>query len=455
MSQQTQLRREMGLFSSSNILIGIMVGSGIFYLGSFVLMRAGMSLGLALLIWLCGGAITLLSGLCYAELGASMPKAGGGYVYMRESYGNGVAFVSSVSTFILGSCGSTAAIAIAFSENLSSLIGMSDIQIKLMAVFAVVVLTIINIIGVKQGSLVQNIFTVGKLIPIIIILGAGLFLGTQSPDLSITPATAEPVSIAAILSMIAFGTVATLWAYEGWTSLNVISEEIKNPKRNIPRAIILSIAFVTVLYTCFNYAIYKILPYNSIVESIENGNIHLGTEAARFLFGSAGGTLVGICMVVAVFGALNGCVLVFPRTCFAIARDGMFPRVCAKIHPKYRTPHIALIVHMVISIALIFTRNLNQITALVTFTGMFCSVLTFGAVLTLRKKFPTLERPYRVNTGIIYITILIMLALAVNSFISDMETSLISISVPVISFIVYLFIKKNITSPTEVSSIEE
>lgn len=442
MSQQMELRREMGLFSSSNVLIGIMVGSGIFYLGSIVLERAGMSLGLALLIWVVGGLVTLLSGLCFAELGAMMPRAGGGYVYVRESYGDYLAFISSTANFIFSSCGSTAAIAVAFATNISAFVGISELQIKIIAVSSVVLLTVINILGVKQGSFVQNFFTVGKLIPIVIILAAGLFMGKEMPNLTLTPVTAEPVSIVSLLSMIAFGVIATMWAYEGWTSLNVISEEIKNPQRNIPRAIMLSITSVTVLYVLFNFAIYRILPYETIVSSINGGDIHLGTTAARSLFGSAGGTLVSICMAIAVFGALNGCVLVLPRACFAIARDGMFPRSWAKIHPKYQTPYMALIVHMVIACALIFTRNLNQITALVTFTGMICNIFTFTSVLSLRKKYPDMERPYRVNTGIVYVTILVMIALAINGFLSDINTSLISLSVPAVCSVIYVVMKK-------------
>ncbi len=443
MAQQTELRREMGLFSSANVLIGIMVGSGIFYLGSYVLMRCGMSLGLALAVWVVGGIVTLLSGLCYAELGAMMPKAGGSYVYIKESYGEGAGYVSGLTRFIIGSCGSTAGLAIAFPTAISSLIPLSTMQIKLIAVASVVILTVINIYGVKQGAMVQNIFTVGKMIPIGIILFAGLFMGNQTPDLSLIPQTGEAVSITTIIGMIAFATVATLWAYEGWTNLNTISEEIKNPQRNIPRAITLSIVLVTVLYTLFNYAIYRVVPVETITASIEAGQYYLGTEAAGILFGNAGALLVGVCMVIAIFGALNGCVLVFPRSCFAIARDGMLPRQCAQVHPRYQTPHISLLVHMVITILLIFTRNLGQITALVTFSGMIFNTMTFHSVLQLRKKMPDLERPYRVSTVVVYVTIAIMLGLMVNSLMEDFITAMIGLAVLLGTYISYLVFKRN------------
>ncbi len=434
-----ELRREIGLFGGVNVLTGIMVGSGIFYLGSYVLMRSGMSMGLALLVWVIGGGITMLNGLCYAELGAMMPKAGGSYIYQREAYGKGTAFVGGLSSFILGSCGSTAGLAMALSGAISTFVPLSDLQIRLIAVAAVVLLTIANIYGVKQGSLIQNIFTVGKLIPIALILFAGIFLGTQSPDLTTAPVSTsgEPTSLTAIFGMIAFAAVSTFWAYEGWGNLNGIGEEIKNPKKNIPRAIIISIGFVTVLYTLFNYALYKVIPFERVSTLISEENYYLGTEAAGILFGSVGAVLIAVCMVVSIFGSLNGCVLVFPRSALAMARDGMFPKSLSSVHDSYGTPHIALIAHMVISVMLIFTRDLGQLTALVTFSGMIFNILTFYSVIVLRKKRPDLERPYRAHTWMVYATIAITVGLLINTAVSDTQTSLISVGVIALSYVVY------------------
>ncbi len=445
-SEETNLKREIGLFSGINVLVGIMVGSGIFYLGSYVLMRSGMSMGLALLVWLLGGIVTLISGLCYAELGAMMPKAGGSYLYLREAYGNGMSFTSGFSGFVLGSCGSTAALAIALPTAISNLVPLGDFQIKIIAVIAVVLLTIANIYGVKQGAGIQNFFTVGKLIPITAILLAGLFWGKETPNLSLTPQNATDVSISNIIGMVAFGVVATLWAYEGWKNLNVISEEIKNPKKNIPLAIILSILFVTVLYTAFNYAIYKVVPAEKVTELIATGNYFLGTEAAKILFGDIGGIIVGTCMVVSVFGALNGCVLVFPRSCMAIARDGYLPKKFATVHKKHQTPHIALIVHMIISILLIFSRDLNQITSLVTFSGLLFGSLTFYSVIKLRKKYPDMPRPYRVNTLIVYLSIAVMIGLLINTLNEDLVTSLIGLGTTAIVALMYVLIGKKVSN---------
>ena len=226
-SEKTEFKREVGLFGGISVLAGIMIGSGIFYIGGIVLLRCGMSLGLALLVWVIGGLITLMSGICYAELGAMMPKAGGSYVYLREAYGEKVAFMSGFSNFILGSSGSIAALAVAFSAAIASLMpesafAGSELMQKGLGIAMVIVLTAINIFGIKLGSTVQNIFMILKMLPIALILICGLIMGTETPDLTMMPQ--GDVNLPAVIGMMAYGVVATMWAYEGWMNLNGIAE---------------------------------------------------------------------------------------------------------------------------------------------------------------------------------------------------------------------------------------
>ena len=203
-------RREIGLFGGVSIIGGIMIGSGIFYLGSYVLQRSGMNIGLSLIVWILGGLISLMGGLCYAELGASMPKAGGNYVYLNEAYHPAVGFMCGFSSWLLGGAGSIAAIAIAFPKAFSTLVPISDLTVKLVAIGLIILLTAINYVGVKQGSIVQNIFMVAKVAPILLILVLGIFAGKQTPDLSPIPASSP--SIGGMIGMIAFAIVASLWA---------------------------------------------------------------------------------------------------------------------------------------------------------------------------------------------------------------------------------------------------
>lgn len=310
-SEKTEMRRDVTLFGGISVLAGIMIGSGIFYIGAIVLQRAGMSPGLSLLVWLIGGLVTLLSGICFAELGAMIPKAGGYYVYLREAYGERIAFMCGFGNFCLSNPGSIAALAVAFAAALNSIWTIDPISQKVIAISTVLLLTLINIRGVGIGSRLGNVFMVLKMLPILLILFAGLLLGEESPDLFMYPG--EMPSISTLLSMIGFAVIATLWAYEGWTNLNNIAEEIKNPKRNIPLALILAIVGVALLYVLFNYAIFRVVPYGKIVEMVNSGNYYLGTEAANMLFGSAGLYIVGAAMILAIFSSLNGCVLAFPR----------------------------------------------------------------------------------------------------------------------------------------------
>ncbi len=439
---QGGFKKEIGLFSGVSIIGGIMIGSGIFYLGSYVLQRSDMSMGLALLVWIIGGLVSLLGGLCFAELGAAMPKAGGTYVYLSEAYHPAVGFMSGFSSWLLGGAGSIAAIAIALPKVFTSIVPMSDITVKLIAIALILVLTAVNYVGVKAGTVVSNIFMVAKIAPIFLIMILGIVAGKQSPDLSIMP-TSNP-SFGALIGMIAFATVASLWAYEGWTNLNTVAEEIKNPKKNLPRAIIIAIVGCTLLYTLFNLAIYRVIPFDQISSMIASDNLYLGTEAAKSVMGNFGQIVVIIAMATAIFGSLNGCILVFPRQYYAMAKDGYFFKSFAKLHPKYGTPTTSILVQAVISIVLVMMRDLNQLTNLVIFSSMFFNVLTIGAVFIFRKKFPNMERPYKAwgYPVTIVITLLIFIGLMVNTLMEDPITALIGMSVPAVGLLCYGFFKK-------------
>ena len=443
---KSEFKQEIGVFGGVSIIGGIMVGSGIFYLGSYVLMRTGMSLGLALLCWIIGGIISLLGGLCFAELGASRPVAGGMVVYLNEAYHPIVGFLFGFSSWLLSGAGSIAAVAVALPTALRSFFDLSDNIIKVIAIILIVGLTAYNYFGVKRASILQNISMVAKLIPIGIIMIGALVFGKQTPNLSLMPQDGSVVSFGSIIGMIAFATVATLWAYEGWTNLNTVAEEMKNPKKNLPLSLVISIGGILVLYTLFNYSIYRVLPHNEIVTMINDGNYYLGTEVAKRIFGTIGGTIVLLGMIISMFGSLNGMVLTFPRTYYAMAKEGHFFKSYGKLHPKYKVPSTALIFQCAISVVLVLSRNLDQLTSLVVFSGMLFNVLVVGAVIIYRKKYPTLERPYKIigYPGTVIITILIFAGLMINTFIEDPVTALLGFIVPAIGCIVYYLFDKNL-----------
>lgn len=439
-TKENGFRKEISLFGGVSILGGIMIGSGIFYLGSYVLMRTQMTPGLALLSWIVGGLVSLLGGISYAELGASDPSAGGLTVYLNKAYSPLVGFLSGFNNWLIGGPGSIAAIAIALPSALTILLPMGEWTIKIIAIALIIGLTVVNYLGVKIGSRLQNISMIGKLIPIGIIMVLGLIFGKESPNLSLVPESGS-ISFSAVLSMVAFAVVASLWAYEGWTNLNTVAEEVKNPKRNLPLAIIISILSITALYTLFNYSIYRVIPFGEIKNLIGNNQYYLGTYAAERLLGKSGSTMVVVGMVISMFGALNGCILAFPRMYYAMSKEGHFFRSFKNLHPVYKVPSSAIIVQGLISIALVLLRNLNQLTSLVVFSGMLFNTLGVFAVIIYRRKFPRLERPYKVvgYPVIVVLTTLIFIGLMINTFIGDPQTSAIGLIVPAVGILFYFY----------------
>ena len=397
-----------------------MIGSGIFYLGAYVLQRTGMNSGLALICWILAGVISLFGGLCYAELGCAMPRAGGSVIYLNEAYHPVVGFMSGFTNFLIGGPGSIAAVAIAMMTVFQSLLGISNTGVKVGAIVLIIGTTIYNLYGVKLASTIQNISMVAKLVPIVLILGASLFTGTQTPDLS----TGSAVTYASqhndsVFGMMALAIVAALWAYEGWTNLNTVTEEMRNPKRNLPLSLIIGIGGVTVLYALFNYGIMRVLPHETMVKMI---------------------------MVLAMFGSLNGMTLAFPRMYYAMAKEGHFFQSFGRLHPVHRTPVTAIIVQCVISCALVLMRNLDQLTNLVVLSSMLFNVLVIIAVPILRRKYPHIERPYKVWFYPVSVIIVsaIFIGLLIQGAVDDPVNGFAGLLVPAAGAVVYwIFDRKN------------
>ena len=282
---------------------------------------------------------------------------------------------------------------------------------------------------------------VAKLVPIGLVMIAALFVGKVSPDLSLgTAFEYSRTSGTNIFGMIAIAVVATLWAYEGWTNLNTVAEEIKEPHKNLPLALIVGIGGITVLYTLFNFAIMKVIPHEEIVSMIDSGDLYLGTEVAKRVFGHAGVIIVSAGMILAMFGTLNGLILAQPRMYYAMAVEGHFFKSFAKLHPKYKVPTAPMIVQCVFSCLLVLSSNLDQLTNMVVITGMIFSVLTILCVPILRKKYPKIERPYKVwfYPVSVVITALIFAGLVVQGAIEDPITGLTGLIVPILGAITYM-----------------
>jgi basic amino acid/polyamine antiporter, APA family len=435
----TSLKKEIGLFGGISILAGIMIGSGIFVFGSLILVRVGYSLALSLLAWLLGGIITMFSGLTYAELGTMFPETGGYYVYLKKAYGKKVAFLSGMMNFVLSSSGSIALLALIFAEILSYVLPISS-YIKWIAAGMIILLSAINFFGIKFGSLVQKIFLIAKVIPIVAIIFIGLFMGTESVNLSFSGA--GDVGFFKLLTMIGFGVVGTLWAYEGWTNLNTVAGEMKNAKKDLPKAIVIAIGLVSVLYVLFIFSIYRIISETNLV-SLAASETVLPIAAMMTLFGETGMIFVLVAVMISVFGALNGSVMVFPRVYYAMAEDKIFIKSFSKLHPKYQTPYISIIGSGLMALLLLFF-NIEELLTFVVFGGLIFNTLIFISIFIFRKKNKDLERPYKV-WGYPYVPIIAiigMLSLLVATLIESFVPSMIGFGVLIAGYVLYRFFMK-------------
>jgi basic amino acid/polyamine antiporter, APA family len=442
-----ELKKEIKLFEGISILAGIMIGSGIFAFGGLILYRAGNSLGLSLLVWILGGVITLFSALTYGELGTLFPQTGGYYIYLRNAYGKKVAFLSGVMNFVLSSSGSIALLALIFADVLSYILPVGS-YIKIIAAVVIIVLTVINYLGIKLGALVQKIFLVAKLLPLVVIIVLGLSLGRETVSLSIAPV--EPVNFFGLIVLVGFAIIGTLWAYEGWTNLNNVTGEMKDVKRDLPKALVISVGLVTLIYVLFIFSLYRMISYQTIIDIGPSVNAALPITAMTMAIGDFGAMFVLIAILISIFGALNGTVMVFPRVYFAMAKDGLFIKQFAKVDRKYQTPSVALLGSGIMSLILLLF-NIEQLLTFVVLGGLIFNTLIFISVFIFRKRLPDQIRPYKV-WGYPYvpaIAILGMIMLFIATLVESFVPSLIGVGVLIVGYFIYPFIFKDEHSEPE------
>jgi len=407
-SSQNGLIRQLGLFDSSMVMVGIVIGSGIF-LTTGIMAKSIPSGGLILLAWLVGGLLTLAGALTYAELGAAMPEAGGQYVYLREAYGPMAGFLFGWILFLVYMTGGIAALALAFAEYIgyffpylgtNHIIVTLDIPLlkgsllyslsagQMIGVSVIILLSIVNFIGVGLGKSIQNVFTVIKIgtLAAIITLGFAIGKGTP-PELAMDPAG---MSFGSIIIGFGVALVAVAWAFDGWNNVNFVAGEIKNPRRNLPLALILGTLGITFLYVLVNYIYLYALPLKETI-----GVVRIAEKATGALFGSSTGTLISALVIVSVFGALNGSILVGPRVYFAMAKDGLFFQKVAHVHPRFRTPGFSILIQAVWASLLTLLGTFEQILTFAMFIAIAFWIAATAAVFTLRKKRPDLPRPYK------------------------------------------------------------
>lgn len=359
-------------------VVGGIVGGGIFRTPASVAERAGSS-ALALTAWVVGGVVALIGAFCFAELGQRRPKAGGGYVYLRETWGPLPAFLYGWALLLVIATGAIAAVAVTFANYALALAGLPDRLTLPVAVAAIVILSIINYLGVKPGAITQNIFTLLKLAALGALIVAGLVAApvpspVGNPGQVVEGWWSQVGALGAAL-------VPVLFTYGGWQQTNFIAEEIIEPERNLPRALVLGVALVVLVYLLANLTYLRVLGLAGLAASTAPA-----ADVMRALLGPAGGTLIAAGIAVSSFGFLNLVILVTPRVFQAMAADGVFPARLARLHPVYRTPAAAIGLQAAWAILLTLTGSFSQLVDYVTFGDWIFFGLTVAGLFIYRSR---------------------------------------------------------------------
>ena len=398
-----ELKRVLGIWSAAAIVVGTVIGSGIFLVPSSMIQNVGTPL-MVFAVWVFGGLLTLFGALSYAELAAAMPEAGGEYVYLREAYGPLWGFLYGWTQMWVAKSGSIATLATGFFIYLANFrpelekvwmvvplpLGEAGrpLEIRygqLLAMAVIAALALINYFGVRAGGNVQVSVTVVKvlLLAAIVVIGLGTAHGTSANYHTSTPA---PGGIAGFFAAL----VAALWAYDGWNNVAMVASEVRKPQRNLPLALILGSLAVLAIYLLTNLAYFRVLPADSVA-----GTDRVAGEMMRRILGPGGAAAVSVAAMISIFAALNGSILSGSRVPFAMARDGLFFRRVGFVHPKHRTPSVSILALSAWAALLVLSGRYDQLYTYVIFASVILYGMATASVIVLRFKRPDLPRPYR------------------------------------------------------------
>lgn len=479
MSETTNFKKELGLFDSSMLVAGSMIGSGIFIVTASMSQQLG-SPGWILIVWLLTGVLTLMAALGYGELAGMFPKAGGQYVYLAEAYGKGTGFVFGLITFFVVQTGVIAAVAIAFAkfsgvlvpwinpENILLDFGFVTISSQqLVGVTLIWLLSGNNLLGVKNAKVVQGIFTVAKIGSLLFLILAGIYVGINSDAFahnwsqfwdarSTTSSTSgiikESLQGGQLAIVIGIAMVGSLFSCDAWNNITYTAGEVKNPQRNIPYSLMIGTGIVVLLYFMANVAYFMLLPVDGNPEGateLARGimwaeNERVGVAAAGVIFGSAAVIMMAVMIMVSTFGCNNGLIMAGARLYYAMAKDKLFFKQAGTLN-KRSVPGNAILMQAVWASVLCISGTYGKLLDYTTFASLLFYVVTIGGIIILRRKRPDAERPYKTLFYPILPILYIVLAglISVDLLIYKWETSRIAISIIGIGILSYLVLKQS------------
>lgn len=435
-TQGRNLPRVLGLWDIVSIVIGGVIGSGIFLVPKDIAREVQAPL-LIMAVWAVGGILSLFGALSFGELGAAMPDAGGVYVYLREAYGSAVAFLFGWTLFLVIDSGAIATLTVAFSTKyLPHFVALSPAAQKIVSAALILFLMAVNLVGVRAGANLQNFLTIIKFVGLVGVCGV-IFIFAKDGHTSNFVQPAGKLS-AGLLGPFGVALIASLWAYKGWEAATYSAGETKNPQRNLPLGILIGSVACVVLYIIAQLAYLYVIPASGIAQSDR-----IAADAMYKVVGGIGASVISFIILFSIAGAANQNFLCSPRVYFAMAKDGLFFKKVAVVHPKYLTPHVSIIAIGVWSAILSLTGTFEQLFTYVVFGQWLFFGLTVAAVIILRRKKPDLPRPYKTwgypVTPIIFI--LASMFIAVSSLLSQFKNAMFGLAIILLGLPFYFFWK--------------
>ncbi|MDZ7359471.1 MAG: amino acid permease [candidate division KSB1 bacterium] len=447
-----ELLRAIGLKEAVAINIGCVIGSGIFLVPATI---AGHlhAMGPIMLVWIVAGLLTFFGALSFAEMSSFLPKSGGPYVYLRESYGKIWGFLFSWNDFFINKAASLAAVSIAFTIYLGYLvpaIGQSPPFFKpgwtvfghpfefgwsqVIAISGIALVTLINVRGVQFGAWVMNIFTSAKVGALLFLILAA-FVSSKASFANLQPWWPETWS-SELTAAFGLAMISALWSYDGWIDVTLTAGETKNPTRNVPLALIISTLAILAIYLLANLAYTLIIPLHEMSSSNR-----IAADVALKAIGPIGATIIVAGIMCSTFGTLNGMALAGPRSIWAPGHDRIFAPALGKVHSRFRSPHVAIITIGIWAALLTLSGTYDQLTAYVVFGSWFFYAMTAVGVIVLRKKMPDVPRPYKA-WGYPYVTLLFTAIAAwfvYNTLVEDTRDALIGIGLLILGLPFYYY----------------
>lgn len=409
------LRKTIGLWSATSIVIGSVVGSAIYIKPATMAGQLGSPL-LLILVWLVAGTITFFGGMVYAELGSMYPETGGQYVYLQKMYGDFVAFLYGWSTIAVINTAAIAAISFVCAKYLgfflhlprfspeieqsvkwhipaiADIFPLADFGVKLLAIIIVLLLTVVNYVSVRYGNAIQFVATFVKVVVIILLVFGILFSGQG--DFSNLTTSSSQIHLSGWMLLAGFmaATTGAFACYDGWVNINMVAGEIKDPQKNLTRSLLIGLAACILIYVLMNFAYMYALPIDSMATSSL-----VASDAAEKVMGKMSGAVIALLIVISAFGATNINLLTNARIVFAMGQDGSFFRWSGKIHPRFQTPGNSVIIIAVWSCVFIISGSFDILADMFVFMSWVFYGLTVAGIFILRNKYPDHPRPYRIK----------------------------------------------------------